>query len=245
MVSRNIYLPWRQVLKAFIPGFLLALRRNLIGLSNPYARRCEICGYEGKFQNAGVPIRVGVLCPSCKSLERHRLLHLRLLETKLKEPILHFAAEDCLSGYLRQTYAQYETADYFSSSDLKLDIQSMDLPDSKYRSIICNHVLEHVDDNRALAEIRRVLSDQGELIVSVPLVSGLEKTYRPAGDFSDYEKQKFFGQHDHLRLYGEDFCAYVEKVGFKCVSVIRPTIEEYYACGLNFDDVIFRFKVVK
>ena len=35
---------------------------------------CPICGHKGGFWNYGTPLREGVLCPKCGSLERHTVI---------------------------------------------------------------------------------------------------------------------------------------------------------------------------
>lgn len=49
------------------------------------------------------------------------------------------------------------------------DIERLDFPDAYFDSVLCIGVLEYLkEDSKALNEIRRVLKDRGELIISVP-----------------------------------------------------------------------------
>jgi len=50
------------------------------------------------------------------------------------------------------------------------DVEQLPFPDRSFDKILCSHVLEHVLDDRAvLAEIHRLLKDDGRAILAVPL----------------------------------------------------------------------------
>ena len=82
--------------------------------------------------------------------------------------------------------------------------------------IICNHVLEHIkDDKSALNEIYRVLKYNGTSILQVPINVRREKTFEDSTIKSKIQREKYFGQYDHVREYGLDFKDRVEQSGFK------------------------------
>jgi SAM-dependent methyltransferase len=194
-----------------------------VGSSHP--RTCTICGYHGRFHPYGRPLRPDARCPKCTSLERHRLLwHWYGGDTaKLAEPILHFAPDPFLSKEFRKQYTDYVTADLFAPADLALDIEAIDLPDRCMRTVICSHVLEHVDDAKALAEIRRILTDDGLAIIAVPIAHARETTYENPAVRTAKERELHFGQSDHVRYYGRDVRDRLRKAGF--------TFEEVAADG--------------
>lgn len=67
------------------------------------------------------------------------------------------------------------TADLYNDADLKLDIQATGLADESFDVIVCNHVLEHVDNCRiALRELHRLLHPGGSLICSFPIDTDVE-----------------------------------------------------------------------
>ena len=111
-------------------------------------------------------------------MPRHRILalwcnkHKRILR---KSNILYFAQEPSIKKWMKRNKVTCTTADYFQVADLKLDIQSTKLPDESYDIIICNHVLEHVQDFRkALKEVHRILRKGGYFICSFPIDPNIE-----------------------------------------------------------------------
>ena len=104
----------KKLIKKFIrtltPKFFLNIydryKYDLIKTRLISPRECPICKYKGIFKTFGVPERIDAQCPNCNSLERHRLLFLNLDKKiinneneGIKEPILHFAAEEVLENY--------------------------------------------------------------------------------------------------------------------------------------------------
>ena len=199
---------------------------------------CSICGYTGKFMGVGVSVRFGALCPNCLSLERHRLFALASARGFLNfsnAAILHFAPEASVRKILdEQKPASYVTADICPGrADLVLDIEQLDFPSSSVDVVICAHVLEHVDDGKALRELRRVVKDDGFVVLMVPIVEGWETTYENKAITSPEGRTLHFGQDDHVRYYGADFRTRVEEAGFR--------IEEFTAFGED----CFRYGLVR
>jgi ubiquinone/menaquinone biosynthesis C-methylase UbiE len=58
-----------------------------------------------------------------------------------------------------------------------LNIEAIEMPDASWDVVVANHVLEHVDDRKALSEIRRILVPGGFAIFSFPLALTFERTY--------------------------------------------------------------------
>lgn len=207
--------------------------RNLYLLSLRFRRsgtgkcECTICGYVGRFKAYGVNPRYSAVCPRCASLERHRLFRLALDRRNLlsrSERVLHFAPEPCLRRIIQEASAYYRSADFAPAPDsLLLNIEKIDLPDHSVDVVIANHVLEHVDDLAALRELRRILSDRGRMIVSIPIIEGWATTYENPSIKSKVEREIHFGQADHLRFYGRDFRDRVLSAGF--------SLEEFVADG--------------
>lgn len=221
--------------------FLRALPKMLKAARPRCARSCPICGYTGYFAPVGQPPRLEAKCPQCGSKERHRLFWLWFAgrQDKLAEPILHFAPERTLAERLRKIYPEYRTADLYRDADLELDIENIDLPDGSQNTVICNHVLEHVDDRKALGELARVLSPAGRLICSVPIIEGWEETYENDAVTAPQERALHFGQKGHVRYYGRDFRDRLREAGFTRLEEITAEGAAVVEFGLWRGEKIF------
>lgn len=215
---------------------------------------CPIC--KGKFRKLlsyGVwKERENALCPKCLSLERHRLMWLFLqnktnfFTDQLK--VLHVAPEQCFRGRFKKLKnLEYVTADMVSPiADVKLDVQDMPFNKDEFDVVICNHVLEHVpDDKKALSEIKRVMKPDGYAIVFVPIDFNLDHTYEDPSITDPLEREKHFHQKDHLRLYGKDFVEIVKKEGFSIdaenyTSIIDAETKKRYC--VEIEEYMYAYK---
>jgi SAM-dependent methyltransferase len=183
-----------------------------------FPRLCNVCGYRGRFQAAGKPRRIDARCPRCGSSERYRLLALWLDRAGgflAHAHVLHFAPEPGLAAMLRRRVGRYESADVVPGrADLVLDIEAIDAPDASYDCIVCSHVLEHVDDCKALREIHRVLKPGGVALIMVPVIEGWAKTYENPAAVSAEERKRHYGHADHVRYYGADVRERIRDAGF-------------------------------
>lgn len=223
----------KRLFKSLIPRVLLDLRIYYVSTYPHLKKECPICNFRGYFR---------AVCPRCESLPRHRLFWLWWSENreKIKPPILHFAPEESLSGGLRKFYGpDYQTADLFHDSDIKLDIENLDIKDRTIGTIICHHVLEHVDDRKALKEINRVLVEGGILICSVPIIEGWEKTYENDLLVGVELRHEYFGQYDHLRYYGHDFRDRLLGAGLNLDSEFTAEAETTVEYGLERGEKVF------
>ncbi len=187
------------------------------------AVQCPICLHNyGRFLPYGrINPRPNALCPSCLSLERHRLIWLYLREktTFFSKPqdILHIAPEHCFMAPFQLRHGDhYITADLESPlAKVKMDIHKMPFKDGSFDAVLCNHVLEHVDDDiQAMKEILRVLRPGGWAIMQVPFFSPVpEHTIEDKSITGVREREKAFGQDDHVRKYGKDYTARIERSG--------------------------------
>ena len=181
--------------------------------------------------------RLNALSPGTLSLERHRLLWLYLknktdfFNSKLK--ILHIAPEQAFFKVLKSLNNDfYITFDLHSPlADVKGDICDMPFEDNYFDFILCNHVLEHVeDDKKAMKELYRVLGKNGTAILQVPIDLEKKETYEDLNVKTKKERMEKFGQYDHVRIYGLDYFSRLEKVGFHVEK-------NKYATSFNKDEI--------
>ena len=171
-------------------------------------------------------LRKNALCPGTLSLERHRLLWLYLdRETNFfskKLNVLHMAPEQVFFKKFK-TFENwnYTTCDLNSPlAEVKADICNLPFENNFFDLILCNHVLEHIPDHeKAISELYRVLKKGGTLIVQVPIDLTKEKTFEDFNIINKKERNKIFGQYDHVRVYGTDFFSFLNRAGFKAKSI--------------------------
>ncbi len=158
-----------------------------------------------------MPVRDDALCPQCGSLERHRLIWLFLkrytdLESGTARTLLHVAPEPSLAQRLRSVPGiTYRSIDWDSSTAMvRMDLMKLAFPDQVFDIVFCSHVLEHVaDDAVAMQECRRVLKPTGWAVFLVPIIR--EFTYEDPTITDPADRERLFGQADHVRAYGPDF----------------------------------------
>lgn len=242
----------KKIAKRILPRWLkkkvvllLMARASL----RPIARRtCNLCGYEGFFGIMGRPARLDARCPECYSLERHRLIMLAISRKQIPMKdsenlhVLHFAPEPVMEAEFRRMWPNYRTADLYISADLTLNLENIELPDKSIDLVIANHVLEHVDDEKAGKELNRILAEEGILLCMVPIVEGWDTTYENDSVTSDVDRLIYFGQEDHLRYYGKDFRQRIERGGFKLVDEVTAEGEDVIRYGLLRGEKVFVFQ---
>ena len=172
-------------------------------------------------------------CSVCGASDRERLYAFWLnrkmkIKSTVRPRMIHFAPEEALSRWIQTiNYFEYETADLFRDDVThKVDITKMPFDDEQYDCFVCSHVLEHVaDDAAAMKELHRILKPGGYGILVAPVIVGLEHIIEDSSITSDEDRWKFFGQHDHVRLYShEDYVARIQESGF----IIRELGERYF-----------------
>lgn len=195
-------------------------------------RRCPICGKQVReFLPYGYGVqRADALCPRCLALERHRLLWLYIeRETELLKgypTLLHIAPEVALKRKFEQHYGKEHTERYLTAdlesplAKLHFDVQEIPLQDKSVDVVICNHILEHVEDDRkALRELHRILRIGGWGVLLVPQDYERATTFEDDTITSPEERARIFGQYDHRRIYGRDYAERLRECGFEVEEV--------------------------
>jgi len=187
------------------------------------AVQCPVCNHRyRKFLPYGyVKPRENALCPHCLSLERHRLMYIWLKEKtdffEGSHTILHIAPEYCFLNRFESRFGDaYITADLESPlAKVHLDVQKMPFANDHFDVVICNHILEHVEDDAlALREIFRVLKPGGWGLILSPINPDRAVTYEDSSIVTPRDREIHFKQKDHLRDYGLDYPQRLERAGF-------------------------------
>jgi hypothetical protein len=226
----------------------IALRR-VYYFGNRY--HCSVCGsnvrvmFEAGYRfkiledldvvgGEAVPLQT---CPVCFSHHRTRLIHEYLRrETTIygatsAHRVLHVAPEFDMSPHIANgNSVEYVPVDldparYEDIPGMKYcDVTAMRFPDNWFHIIICNHVLEHVpDDRRAMRELNRVLAPGGIALLQVPISSRLLATVEDPAVIDPAERERRFGQSDHVRIYASDYLMRLTESGF-AVEVFEPCV---------------------
>lgn len=191
--------------------------------------------------------RPNVLSPGTLSLERHRLLWLYFdLETDFFDraaDVLHIAPEQAFVKRFRQlNHRSYITSDLHSPiADVQADICNLPFSDQQFDWVVCNHVLEHIpNDKIAMQEIYRVLKPGGTAILQVPLRLD-QDTFEDDRITDTKERAQVFGQYDHVRIYGKDYQNRLEQVGFTVKMLAyaeQLTLEEQTRYAVPANEII-------
>ena len=189
-------------------------------------------------------------CPRCGALERHRLLWLYLERaTGLARgglTVLHVAPEPVLSERLASIPGlRVVTIDLESPlARVRADLTRLPFRDRVFDVALCLHVLEHVlDDRAAMRELLRVLAPGGFGILQSPFDPARERTFEDASVTTPAERERVFGQRDHVRIYGRDYTARLREAGFEVEEIdygrsLRP--DEIRRFGLDAAETITR-----
>jgi SAM-dependent methyltransferase len=214
----------REKIQSVLPRkYRYVVRACVFAVVSPFFRgrsvQCPVCRKSARrWVSLGLPQR---LCPHCSAADRQRLL-MRYLEDEVRIgerrlSLLHFAAEYCYFKRFRQmSNLRYIAADLdpprgatrMDITDIALDSDSVDV-------VICSHVLEHVEDDRAaMRELRRVVRPDGVALIMGPVDYERTTTYEDPSITSPQARLEAFNQTDHVRLYGADFEDRLQESGF-------------------------------
>lgn len=205
------------------------VRRAILAHNARPSVECPCCGFSGRFESFGAHVRINANCPRCESKERHRLFALAINDGFVSftdKDVVHFAPEPIVMDLVSaQRPASRITADIEDGrADRVLNIEALDLADASLDRIIIFHVLEHVNDAKALAEMYRVLRPGGQAVIMVPIIEGWAASYENPSITTEQQRHEHFGQWDHIRYYGADLRDRIAACGF--------SLSEYTADGL-------------
>ena len=186
-------------------------------------------------------------CPECGASPRERLMNWLIANGRLTVPtegaILHMAPNEASLVRRFSAAAYYMPADldpsrYTVPNMARVDLMELAVTD-RYDLFYASHVMEHVPDDMAvLRNIYRALKPGGEAWLIVPLWT--KPTEDGSFDIPPRERERRFGQWDHVRQYGPDFADRIRAAGFDLEEIDASSIDvaarHYYA----LDDRLFR-----
>lgn len=196
---------------------------------------------------------VRTLCPKCGcgSSERHLWLYIavtRVLEAAPTMRILHIAPEKAIEARIRRLgpleYRAHELAGN-GASQHGIDLQQLEFPSEYFDLIICNHVLDRVEDSvKAIGELHRCLKPGGHLIAQTHYAPLLKYTFELMMKPSMPLATRCFGEPDRMRLFGADVAERVRDAGF--VGDLFPHADVLSECdaqvwGVDTNEPLFLF----
>ena len=167
--------------------------------------------------------RKDVVCTECGSLEElacFGCIYKCTSGQKLKSTS-HSSEQGLYNAFTKLVHSEnYIIADInpesyrFADKCRRIDLCDLeDQPSCEYDLIVHSHVLEHTPCNIAysLFHLHRMLKDSGVQVCIIPFMSGkYDECYQ---DLSHEERNKRFGQFDHVRRFGkEDFSSHLGKI---------------------------------
>lgn len=192
-------------------------------------------------------------CPNCGCNDRDRHLWLfmgaaGILQALPQARVLHVAPERHIERLIQQRQPlDYVRGDLFPNNPqhLKLNLEALGMPDDSFDLIICNHVLEHVHDlQKSLSELHRCIKPGGVLIAQTPYTPILKYTMECTTEVTPAFAEYFFGQNDHVRLFGADIVDWFHRAGFRGEPIEHKIILselDPMSVGCNHREPFFAF----
>ncbi len=217
----------RKVPRKYLQRFSHVVLRFFVLFYAGKRHTCNVCerSFRKLLPYGRINPRTNALCPNCLSLERHRLMWLYLQQKTnfFSAPLklLHIAPEICfIKKFKSMDNLEYTTADLESPlADVHMDVHHMPFDNNTFDVVFCNHVMEHVtDDIKAMKEILRVLTPGGWAIIQSPQDDKLEVTFEDPTIATPEDREKAYGQSDHLRTYGRDYAKRLATAGFEVLA---------------------------
>ncbi|HEX7740827.1 MAG TPA: methyltransferase domain-containing protein, partial [Sphingobium sp.] len=186
-------------------------------------------------------------CPNCGASPRERLMNHLISGNILTVPetgaVLHMAPNEASLVRRFSAAADYTPADIDPSRYTVPGMHRVDLmalaDAERYDLFYASHVMEHVpDDHAVLCNIHRALKPGGEAWLIVPLWD--RPTEDGSYDIPPRERERRFGQWDHVRQYGPDFADRIRAAGFDLEEIDASGIDPETRRHFALDDGIFR-----
>jgi SAM-dependent methyltransferase len=230
-------------------------------------KTCNLCGNKVKFksieQSLGAQLKEkGFLyklsdfetlnykhyaCPKCGANDRDRLYKIYFdgFENKKSIDLVDFAPSKSLTkNLMKKRNINYRSADlHMDGVDDIVDITDMVLYDNEsFDFFICSHILEHVDDKKAISELYRILRRGGRGIMMTPIIDIDNVFDEDLDENNEDERWRRFAQDDHVRLYSKK--KYLERLKKGGFAVRQLTWQQlglinFLRYGIAFKSVLY------
>jgi len=186
-------------------------------------------------------------CPRCGSSTRERFV-IHCIDSKTLAPpeqdFLHVAPNEI--GIIRrfEHLPGYRPVDLFpeiypATQTKRCDLMELGMQDELDVAYL-SHVMEHVPcDKTVLENLFQALRTNGRLWILVPLWD--KPTVDGTSAMTGKERERAFGQWDHVRQYGPDIAQRMEAAGFQVDTIQAGSVDQetFERLGLNRQDWIF------
>lgn len=206
------------------------------GVYRDLRRRVNLIRYRGKDVDCPVCMtswrkeKPSTNCPYCGATTRHKALVIWLKQWLAAHDgtmkTLLFAPDFGVETWLRKNdRIALTTTDYSAPGvDFHCDITNIPKEDSSYDLILCSHVMEHIiDDHAAFKELCRILRPEGRLLIQIPYARDELETDEDETVTDPVERERRWGQFDHVRRYGQDVVDRMSSAGLSCEVIPLDT----------------------
>jgi hypothetical protein len=189
---------------------------------------CNICEKKYKHGVFGYKKkRTKALCLHCLSLKRNQLMIARINNTtksKKHPKVLYFSGNKFQKKILEKYGFDVKLSRYYIKKE-RIDITNIK-NGSFYNIVVSEHVMEHLKDDLAgFKEVFKILEKDGIYFVSFPI--NINNKYTDEKKRNIFGRVKYYGQHDHLRIYGQDIIEKVKNIGFNVTLVSKKEFGSY------------------
>lgn len=192
-------------------------------------------------------------CPNCQSHDRERHLYMYMKELGLLSSL---AGKNMLIvapevSFLKKIYSKEinvicgdlhpEKYSHFNINPFyKIDLTNLQFNDNSFDVVIANHILEHIENySKALSEIYRVMKPGAYAILQTPYSAAIYNNFEDYMIDSEELRIKYYGQEDHLRIFGLRLFDDIIHSGFDLhLYSHRNVLSKYDATvyGVNFKE---------
>lgn len=189
-----------------------------------------------QFQNIGSDTN-HFTCPNCRCHDRMRHLHLFMekmdIYSRLEDAdVLYIAPEVHIYNKIRTLTHNIIAGDFHPDNYrtsipgiMRIDLARLTFAPEMFDAVIANHVLEHIVDYKyAMGEMYRVLKRGGFAIVQTPYSPIIYNNFEDPLINTDALREQFYGQADHVRIFGQRFFDDLISAGFDAYLIPHDSV---------------------